>query len=34
VQFDVYMVMFIFIIRRFEDVLLGFEKRCGVDGKG
>lgn len=33
-QFDEYIVMFMFIMRGFGDVLLSFEKRCDVYGKG
>jgi hypothetical protein len=34
VQFDDYMVMFVFIVERFVSVLLGFEERFDVCGKG
>ena len=33
-QFDEYIVMFVFIMGRFGDVLSGSEKMCSVGGKG
>ena len=33
-QFDDYMVMFVFIMQGFVGVLFGFEEMFGVGGKG